>query len=63
MTSKDIEVFGVVNGSINSAGSLIIRSSAKVYGNIHAQNMSIYPGAILNIEGHAEDASPDTPQA
>lgn len=54
---KDIEVFGVINGSINSQGSLTIRSNAKVYGNIHAQKMSIYPGAILNIEGHAESPS------
>lgn len=59
---KDIEVFGIVNGSINSAGSLTIRSNAKVFGNIHAQKMSIYPGAVLNIEGHAESTSPDNSQ-
>lgn len=51
---QDIEVFGTINGSINSQGSLTVRSNAKVYGNIHAQQLSIYPGAILNIEGHAE---------
>ena len=59
---KDIEVFGVVNGSINSDGALTIRSNAKVFGNIHAQKMSVYPGAILNIEGHAQNLNPDSPQ-
>ena len=58
---KDIEVFGTIEGAINSTGSLTVRSNAKVFGNIHASKMSIYPGAIVNIEGHAqanEEASP-----
>jgi cytoskeletal protein CcmA (bactofilin family) len=61
---QDIEVFGVVNGSISSSGSLTIRSSAKIYGNINAAKMSIYPGAILNMEGTAgsdEGQSTDSP--
>jgi len=52
---NDIEVFGIVKGSIKSAGALTIRSSANISGNISAQKMSIYPGAVLNIEGHTDD--------
>ncbi|MEX0797901.1 MAG: polymer-forming cytoskeletal protein [Bacteriovoracaceae bacterium] len=52
---KDIEVFGEINGSVNAAGSLVVRSSGKVSGNITAANMSVYPGALLNIEGHTEE--------
>lgn len=51
---KDIEVFGEVNGSINASGKLTVRSSAKVSGKISAANMSIYPGAILNMEGSTQ---------
>lgn len=52
---KDIEVFGELNGSVNASGSLVVRSSGKISGKIAANNMSVYPGALLNIEGHAEE--------
>lgn len=47
----DIEVFGSFEGSIQSNGTLIIRSSAHISGKIEAKKLSIYPGAILNMEG------------
>lgn len=56
---NDIEVFGNIKGSIKSSGILTIRSSASISGNISAKKLSIYPGAILNIEGHTEDESPE----
>lgn len=60
---NDIEVFGIVKGSIKSAGALTIRSSANISGNISAQKLSIYPGAVLNIEGHTnEELSEVQPQ-
>ncbi len=52
---KDIEIFGEVKGSITAAGSMTVRASGKVSGIINAQNLSVYPGAILNIEGKAQD--------
>lgn len=52
---KDVEIFGEVNGSIIASGSMVVRSSGKVSGKIAAGSMSIYPGAILNIEGSAEE--------
>lgn len=51
---KDIEVFGELNGTVNASGSLTVRSSGKVSGKISAANLSVYPGAVLNIEGRAE---------
>lgn len=48
----DIEVFGYISGTINADGTLSVRSSASVSGQINAKKMSIFPGASLNIEGH-----------
>jgi len=52
----DIEIFSDVKGTIQSTGTLTIRSSANVSGNIRSKNLIVYPGAILNIEGHTEDS-------
>lgn len=52
---KDIEIFGEVNGTLNASGSMVVRSSGKVSGKVSAASMSVYPGAILNIEGSAEN--------
>ncbi len=51
----DIEIFGKVYGNIYSEGKLTIRSSAEVSGVIKAKQLSVYPGAILNMEAHAEN--------
>ena len=51
---RDIEIFGTIKGTIKSAGTLNVRSSGQVSGNIEAQKLVVYPGALLNIEGHAE---------
>ena len=56
---NDLEIFGSFAGSINASGTLTIRSSAHVVGKINASKMSIYPGAILNMEGSAEVISND----
>lgn len=54
---KDIEVFGKIRGSINASGSLTVRSCAQVAGKIQAKNLSVYPGAIINVEGHADHSA------
>lgn len=51
---EDIEVFGKIEGNINANGALTVRSSANISGAINAKKISIYPGAILNMEAHAE---------
>lgn len=55
---QDAEIFGEVKGSISAAGSLVVRSSAKVSGKVSAAGLSVYPGAVLNIEGSAERKDP-----
>jgi cytoskeletal protein CcmA (bactofilin family) len=52
---NDIEVFGDLEGTVKAAGTMIVRSSAKVSGNIEANRLSVYPGALLNIEGHTPE--------
>lgn len=47
----DVEIFGHFQGSIKAAGTLTIRSSGVVSGKVEANNLSIFPGAILNMEG------------
>lgn len=51
----DIEVFGKVYGSITASGTLSIRSSAEISGVMKAKKMSIYPGAIVNMDGHTSE--------
>jgi cytoskeletal protein CcmA (bactofilin family) len=52
---EDIDVFGKVEGNINSTGTLTVRSSANVSGTIKSGQLTVYPGAILNMEAHAEE--------
>lgn len=56
---QDIEVFGEIHGSVDAAGTMMIRSSAIVSGTIHAKNLSIFPGATINMEGHTAQDSTD----
>lgn len=50
----DIEIFGSFSGTIQSSGTVSVRSSAIVSGRLKGQKLSIYPGARLNIEGDTE---------
>ena len=52
---KDMEVFGEIKGTVKAAGTLSIRSSASVSGNIQAGKLVVYPGAVLNVESHTQD--------
>lgn len=54
---KNIEVFGKVSGTIDADGTLSVRASAEVSGQINAKKMSIFPGASINIEGHTTDST------
>lgn len=55
ISCTNIDVFGKVEGNINSAGTLTIRSSAEISGTIKSKKLIVYPGAILNTEAHAQD--------
>jgi len=59
---KDIEVFGKIKGQVDASGTMSIRSSASVSGIINAANISIFPGASINMEGHtSQEDSPKDP--
>lgn len=53
---QDIEVFGEFEGNLYSTGRVILQSSARVQGRIETQNLIIYPGAKVNIDGHTLQA-------
>lgn len=47
----DIEILGNFSGSLKASGILTIKSSGKVSGKIQANQLNIFPGAIINMEG------------
>ena len=55
----DIEVFGQFEGTINANGTLTARSSAVISGLVNAKQISIFPGADINMEGHTETEQPE----
>lgn len=48
----ELEVYGRIDGTINSKSRVIIYPGAQVTGNIECDSLSIFPGAIVNIEGN-----------
>jgi len=48
--ATEAEIFGTIEGDLIIAGSLNLRSSAKIKGNISAKTMSVDEGAIYNGE-------------
>lgn len=50
----DIDVYGSIEGTLESTGKVTIYPSAKVQGKIKAKDLIIYPGAVVNIDGVAE---------
>lgn len=51
----DIEIFGTFKGHLESEGKVVIWPSAEISGPVRASSLVIYPGAILNIEGHTNE--------
>jgi cytoskeletal protein CcmA (bactofilin family) len=51
-----IEIFGNFSGNIKAESKVIIRSSGKLNGHILSGELAIYPGALVNIEGHTKDS-------
>jgi len=47
----NVHIFGSFEGQIESQGKVIIHSSAMVSGQIRADQIAIYPGAVVNIDG------------
>ena len=47
----DVEIFGVFKGELMATGQITVYPSASMEGNIQAKNISIHPGAVVNMEG------------
>lgn len=50
-----IEIFGQVEGNIRAKEKIVVRSSAQLNGKVLSGQLGIYPGAIVNIEGHTKE--------
>ena len=50
----NIEIYGAYEGVVKASGKVTLFPSAHVKGRIEAKELRIYPGAILNIDGHTD---------
>lgn len=51
----DIDIYGALEGKIISSGRVTIHSTANVKGEVHCKNLSIRPGATLELEAHSSN--------
>ena len=54
VTCNNIEIYGNFEGMIKASGKVTLYPSAKVKGRVEATELRIYPGAVLNIDGHTD---------
>lgn len=52
ITCKDISIYGHFKGNIQASGKVVIQPASFVSGSIKADSLAIYPGSVVNIEGH-----------
>jgi len=48
----DVEIYGKFEGDLQSHNKLTVYPTAHVLGKIQSQNMVIFPGASVEMEGH-----------
>ncbi|MES2529190.1 MAG: polymer-forming cytoskeletal protein [Bdellovibrionota bacterium] len=46
----DLEIFGTVEGEIECAGLVSVRSSARITGTLKSGRLVVYPGAIIETD-------------
>lgn len=51
----DLEIFGTVEGDIECAGLVSVRSSARITGTLKSGRLVIYPGAIIETDISTEN--------
>lgn len=51
----DIEIYGTFDGTLSASGRAIVYPPATLRGKINAQNLIVYPGATLNVDGHTDN--------
>lgn len=47
-----VEIYGKFSGELHSQSKLTIYPTAQVLGKVQSQNMTIFPGAMVEMEGH-----------
>ena len=50
----DVEIYGEFTGEIKASGTVTLFPTAVVSGKIIAKSLEILPGAVININAHAE---------
>ncbi len=50
----NLEIFGSIEGKINSSGKITIYPSGKVNVDLKSKSLVIHPGAIVNITGQTD---------
>ena len=50
----DVEIYGEFTGEIKASGTVTLFPTAIVSGKIIAKSLEILPGAVININAHAE---------
>lgn len=51
----DLEIFGTVEGDIECAGLVSVRSSARITGTLKSARLVVYPGAIIETDISTEN--------
>ncbi|MEC8624278.1 MAG: polymer-forming cytoskeletal protein [Bdellovibrionota bacterium] len=54
VTCNNIEIYGNYEGTIRASGKVTLYPSAEVKGRVEAMELRIYPGAVLNMDGHTD---------
>jgi len=49
-----IEIYGEFEGTINSKGKVLIQPCARVSGQINTETLTIFPGAMVNVDGRTK---------
>ena len=54
VSCNNIEIYGTFEGIIKASGKVTLYPSAEVKGRVEATELRIYPGAVLNMDGHTD---------
>ena len=55
ISCHDLEIYGHFDGDINSTGKVTIFPPARVEGTLKSQNLEVYSGALLNLDGFTQN--------
>lgn len=59
LVGHDIDIHGQFEGKIESTGKITVYPTATLTGMVNSIDLHIYPGSIVNIDGHTERETED----